>query len=125
MKNDEIEDGDDVVEYLRPTRGEARRLVERPSSKAGGAAGLGEVGGRLRVCHRGHDEDDPGDQEGNRGQAEREDGDEAKRVIDGGADVAVGGRRECPRAEHALEADAFGPEPGHAPMFGNAPLSQS
>ena len=49
-------------------------------------------------------EEEAGDDEDERRQAEREDRGEAERVVDRGADVAVGGREERRGAENSLEA---------------------
>ena len=109
-------DRDDVDEHLRPARDEARELVERVAREARRAARLGEARRALRVGRRGRGEDDPGDDEDERRQAERVERGQAERVVDRGADVAVGGREERGRAEDALELD-LAPAvaaPGHA-----------
>ena len=107
-------DGDDVDEHLRPARREADELVERMPREARGAAGLREARRAFRVGRRRRREHDAGDDEDERRQPERVDGREAERVVDRGADVAVGGREERGRAEHALHLD-FTPPPasGH------------
>ena len=97
-------DRDDVVEHLRPGRPERGELVERVPREGGGAAGLRVAHRPLGVGGRGGGEDDPAQQEDDRRQAERERGGDAERVVDRGADVAVGGREERRRAEDALEA---------------------
>ncbi len=96
-------DGDDVDEQLRPRGAEAHELVVCVAREARRPA-------RLRVTHRafcirggGRGEDDPGEDEDERGQAERIDGRQAERVVDGRADVAVRGREQRRGPEHALE----------------------
>ena len=98
-------DGDDVDEHLRPARDEADELVERVPREARGAARLGVARGALGVGRGGRREDDAGDDEDERRQAERVERREPERVVDRGADVAVGGREERGRAEGALELD--------------------
>ena len=96
-------DGDDVVEHLRPRREERPELVERAPREARRAARLGVHRRRLGVRRGGAEEDRAGDQEDQRRQAEREARDQAQRVVDRRADVAVGGREEGVDAQDALE----------------------
>ena len=96
-------DRDDVVEHLRPRRPEGDDLVEGVAGEARGAARLGEADGALGVGGGGRGEEDAGDHEDERRQPEREDGGDAERVVDRGADVPVGGRKERVRTEDALE----------------------
>ena len=106
-------DGDDVDEHLGPGRPEGDDLVERVAREARGAAGLGIADRALRVGGGGGGEDDARDDEDERRQPEREDGREAERVVDRGADVAVGGSEERRRAQHALELDLPSSAAGH------------
>src|SRR5205823_4843093 len=66
-------------------------------------------------------EDEPADDEDDWRQAERDAGDEAERVIDRRADVAVGGREERRRAEDPLEAVTLTPAPWHGGMLRGRP----
>ena len=106
-------DGRDVDEHLRPGGAEAGELVERVAGEAGRAAGLRVADGSLRVRRRGRREDQPGDDEDDRREPERERGRDAERVVDRGADVAVGGCEESRRAEHPLETLLPSPPPRH------------
>ena len=105
-------DRDDVVEHLPPARDEAHELVEGVSREAGGSSGLREHHRPFDVGGGGADEDQPRDHERERGQPERERGDDAERVIDRGADVAVGGAEQGAGAVDALQGlvsmDALG-----------------
>ena len=113
-------DGDDVDEHLRPRRAEADELVERVAGEARRAAGLGEAHRSLRVRRRRRGEDHARDHEDERRQPERVDRGEAERVVDRGADVAVGGSEERRRPEDALELDlAPSPRPT-AVLYGGA-----
>ena len=105
VRHEERRDGDrdDVVEHLRPRRPERDELVEGVAREARRAAGLGEADGALGVGGGGRGEEDAGDHEDERRQPEREDGGDAERVVDRGADVAVRGREERVRTEDALE----------------------
>ena len=105
VRHEERRDGDrdDVVEHLRPGRPERDELVEGVAREARRAAGLREAHRAFGVGGRGGGEDHAGDHEHDRRQAEREDGRDAERVVDRGADVAVGGREERRRPEDALE----------------------
>ena len=96
-------DRDDVVEHLRPRGSERDELVE-------GVAREGRRAARLRVAHRslrvrgsGGREDQAADHEDKRSQSERNARDQPERVVDGGADVPVGGREKRRGPEHALE----------------------
>ena len=97
--------GHDVHEHLRPAGREAHDLVEGMPGEAGRAARLREAGGALGVGRSRRGEDHAGHDEDERGQPERVDGSEPERVVDRGADVAVGGCEERGRAEHALHLD--------------------
>ena len=105
VRDEERRDGDrdDVVEHLRPRRPERDELVEGVPREARRAAGLGVADGALGVGRRRAREDEARDQEDERRQPEREDGGDAERVVDRGADVAVRGREERRRPEDALE----------------------
>jgi hypothetical protein len=112
VRHEERRDGDRdrVVEHLRPGGKEGRELVEGAARERGRAA-------RLRVHRRGlgvgggrQIEDEAGDDEDDRRQAQRERRHEAQRVIDRRPDVAVGRREEGVDPQHPLEAvqSAFG-----------------
>ena len=58
-------------------------------------------------------EDDAGDEEDERRQAEREGRGDAQCVVDRGADVPVDGREKSRRPEDALETMLFTAPPGH------------
>jgi hypothetical protein len=105
VRHEERRDGDrgDVVQHLRPGRLERDELVERVPREARGAARLRVVDGALGVGRRREGEDQPGDDEDDRRQPERVDRDDAERVVDRRADVAVGGREQRRRAENPLE----------------------
>ena len=93
-----------VVEHLAPGREERPELVERVARERRGPAGLGEHRGRLGVRRGGQEEDEPRDDEDDRGEPERERRHQAERVVDRRADVAVRARGERVDAEDALEA---------------------
>ncbi len=95
--------GGDVDEHLRPGRPEADELVEPVPREARGSAGLRVAHRAFRIGGRGRREDHSGDDEDERRQPEGERGGDAERVVDGGADVAVGRGEERRRAEHPLE----------------------
>ena len=105
VRDEERRDGDrdHVVEHLGPRRPEADELVEGVPREARGAAGLRVADRALGVRERGCGEEEPGDDEDERRQPEGEDRRDAERVVDRGADVAVRGREERRRPEHALE----------------------
>jgi hypothetical protein len=67
----------------------------------------------FRVGRGRRGEDQAADHEDERRQAERDRSRDAERVVDRGADVAVGGGEERRRAEDALEA-LLAPAPSHA-----------
>ena len=112
VRHEERRDGDRdrVVEHLRPGGEEGRELVEGAAGERRRAARLGVHRGGLGVGGRRQIEDEAGDDEDDRRQAERERRDEAERVVDRRADVAVGGREEGVDPQHPLEAvqAAFG-----------------
>ena len=97
-------DGDDVVEHQRPAGAEADELVEGPAREARRAARLGHHRRRLGVRPRGGAEEQPGEQEDERRDAERPEGDDAQRVVDRRADVAVGGAEQRRHAEDLVQA---------------------
>src|SRR3954452_12067695 len=80
----------------------------------GGAAGLRVADCALRVACRRRGEDDPADDEDERRQPEGDACDEAERVIDRGADVAVGGGEQGIRPENAVELVRLATPAGHA-----------
>ena len=92
-----------VVQELDPADDESDRLVERAPGEARAAAGVGQGGGSLGVVERGGDEDEAGQDERHRREAESEGGRDAERVVDARADVAVAGGEERARAERAGE----------------------
>ena len=96
-------DREDVVEAQRPAGEERDDVVEGVARKRGGAAGFGEHRGALGVRFGGQREQAAGEQEHQRRQPERVGGDEPERVVDRGADVAVGGR-EQPRRRRPIGA---------------------
>ena len=110
VRDEERRDGDrdHVVQELRPGGAEADELVEGVAREARGAAGLRVADGAFGVRQRGGGEDQAGDDEDERRQAEREDGGDAERVVDRRADVAVGGGEERGRTEDAVEALSAG-----------------
>ena len=107
VRDEERRDGDrdDVDEHLRPARREAHELVERVPGEARRAPGLRKACRASGVRRGRRGEHDPGDDEDERRQPEGVDGRQAERVVDRGADVAVRGREERGRAEHALQLD--------------------
>ena len=113
VRHEERRDGDRdrVVEHLRPGGEEGRELVE-------GAAGEGRRAARLRVHRRrlgvrggGQVEDPAGQHEHDRRQPERERRDQAERVVDRRADVAVGRREQRGGPEHPFEPLSPAPPP--------------
>ena len=105
VRDEERRDGDrrDVVEHLRPRGLERDGLVEGVAGEARGAARLGVAHRPLGVRRGGAREDEAGDDEDDRRQAERVDRDYAEGVVDRRADVAVRGGEERVRSEDALE----------------------
>jgi len=89
-------DRDDVVEAQRPAGEERDDVVERVACEGRGAAGFGKHRGALGIRLGRQHEQAAGEHEDERRETERVRGDQAQRVIDRGADVAVG-RREQPR----------------------------
>ncbi len=100
-------DREDVVEAQRPAGEERDDVVEGVARERGGAARFGEHRGALGVRFRGQREQPAGEHEDQRRQPERVRGDEPERVVDRGADVAVGGR-EHPRDPDRLAQSALG-----------------
>ena len=92
-------DRDDVVEAQRPTGEERDDVVEGVSREGGGTAGFGEHRRALGVGLGGQHEQPAGEHEDERRQPERVRGDEPERVVDRGADVAVGGGEESGDAD--------------------------
>ena len=115
VRHEERRDGDrdHVVQHLRPRGPERDELVERVPREARRAARLGEEHRPLGVRRRGAGEDQPGDDEDERRQPERDRRGDAERVVDRRADVAVRGREERRRAEHALEPVRLPATPWH------------
>jgi hypothetical protein len=106
-------DGDHVVEHLCPRRRERDELVEGMPRKARRPARFRVANGSFRVGRRRRGEDDAADDEDDRGQAERDPGGQAERVVDRRADVAVRGREESRRPEDPFEPAALTPTPWH------------
>ena len=106
-------DRDRVVQHLAPGGDEADELVEGVAGEARGAAGLRVHHGRLGIGGGGRGEDQPGDHEGDRREAEGEGGGDAERVVDRGADVAVGGREQRADAVDAAQRFVPGDALGH------------
>ncbi len=106
-------DRDHVVEHLPPGGDEADQLVEGVAGEARGAAGLGEHHRRLGIGGRRGGEDQPGDDEGDRRQAERKGSGDPERVVDRRADVAVGGRKQRADAMDAAQRFVAGDSLGH------------
>ncbi len=112
VRDEERRDGDRhrVVQHLGPGGEEGPELVEGVAGEGRRPARLRVHGRGLGVGGRGQVEDEAGDDEHHRREAEREGGDEPERVVDRRADVPVGGREERVDAQDALEAveSAFG-----------------
>ncbi len=106
-------DRGDVDEHLRPRGAERHRLVEGVAGEARGAARLGVAHRALGVGRGGAGEDQAGDDEDDRREAEREDGRDAERVVDRGADVAVRGGEQRRSPENALQTLLSAPSPRH------------
>jgi hypothetical protein len=106
VRHEERRDGDreDVVEAERPTGKERDDVVEGMTRKRGGTAGFGEHGGALGVGFGRQREQTAGEHEHQRSEPERMRGDEAERVVDRGADVAVGGGEEPGNADRAPQS---------------------
>ena len=101
-------DRDDVVEAQRPAGEERDDLVERVARERGGAAGLGEHRGALGVGLGGQHEQPAREHEHERRQPERVRGDQPERVVDRGADVAVGGREQAGDADRSAQSCSVG-----------------
>src|SRR6185437_1253135 len=97
---------------------EADELVEGVAGEARGAAGLGAEDGRLGVGGGGGGEDQPGDDEGDRGQPEGERGGDAEGVVDRRADVSVGGGEQRPDAVDATQRFVSWDSLGHLKAAG-------
>src|SRR6185437_350094 len=82
---------------------EGDELVEGMTGEAGGTARLGIENRPLGVGRGRRREDQPADHEDERRQPKRDPRDEPERVVDRGADVAVGSRKQGRRAEHPLQ----------------------
>ena len=116
VRHEERRDGDrdDVVEHLAPGGEERPELVERVAGERGRAAGLGVHRRALGVGGGGRGEDQPRNQEHDRRHPKRVDRDEAERVVDRAAHVAVGGAEEGARPEDALQPLVLRPPFRHA-----------
>ncbi len=99
---DRRQGGDDqVVDQDRPAGDEGDQLVEGVAGEAGGAAALAEHRPALDVAERGQHEEQAGDEEDQRRQAEAAVGDDAEREVDREADRGVDGDEEAGHAEAA------------------------
>src|SRR5205807_5299614 len=78
---------------------EPRRLVERSPGEARAAAGVGQRGRALRVVERRGHEDQPGEDQGERGEPEGKRRRDPERVVDARADVAVAGGEQRPHPQ--------------------------
>ena len=87
-------DREDVVEAQRPAGDERHELVERVPREARGTARLGEHRSALGIRLGGEREQPARKHEHDRRQPERVGGDQAERVVDRRAHVAVGGREQ-------------------------------
>ena len=96
-------DRDDVVEPQRPAREERDDVVEGVARERRGAARFGEHRGALGVGLGRQREQAAGEQEHQRREAERVRGDETERVVDRGADVAVGGGEQAGHADRPAQ----------------------
>ena len=97
-------DREDVVEAQRPAGEERDDVVEGVARERGGAAGFREHRGALGVGFGREHEQPAGEQEHQRREPERVRGDEPERVVDRGADVAVGGREQPGHADRAPQS---------------------
>ena len=88
-------DREDVVEAQRPAGEERDDVVEGVARERRGPARFGEHRGALGVGFCGQREQPPGEQENQRRKPQRVRGNEPQRVVDRGADVAVGGREQA------------------------------
>ena len=95
---------DQEVEEERPARHEAGEVVERPPNERRGAAGLRKRRGALGVRQRHHEEEDAGQEQHERREAQRLGGDDPERDVERRRDLAVRHREERGRVEHPLEA---------------------
>ena len=94
-------DHDQVVEQDRPGGDEGDELVEGVAGEGRGAAALAEHRPALDVGERRQPEEQAGDEEDQRGEAEAALGDDAEREVDREADRRVGGSEEPGHAEAA------------------------
>ena len=103
VRHEERRDGDreDVVEAQRPAGEERDDIVEGMARERRGPARFGEHRGALGVRFRCQREQAAREYEHERREAQRVGGNQAERVVDRGADVAVGG------GEHAGDADGL------------------
>ena len=97
-------DREDVVEAQRPPGDERHELVERVPREARGAAGLGEHRRALGVRLGGQREQAAGEHEHDRREPERVRRDQAERVVDRRAHVAVGGREQTAHPDAAAQS---------------------
>jgi hypothetical protein len=109
-------DRDDVVEHLAPRREERPELVEGVAREGRRPSGLGVHRGGLGVRGGRRGEDQPRNQEHDRGHPEREDRHQPQCVVDRAADVAVGGAEQGTGAEHSLEPGVAWATLGHQPL---------
>ena len=117
-------DRDRVVEHLRPGGEERDGLVEGAARERRRAAGLREARGCLGVGRSREREDHARDRERDRRHPPGVERRDAERVVDRGADVAVGRREHVPDAENGGETTrATAAEQRHA-LPGELPLAQ-
>jgi hypothetical protein len=88
-------DRQDVVEGEAPAGDEGDDLVEGVTGKGGGAAGLRKHCRPLGIGLCGEGEEPPSKHEDHGCEAERVSGNQAERVVDRGADVAIGSRKQA------------------------------
>jgi hypothetical protein len=96
-------DHDQVVEEERPSRDEAGEVVEGDPDERGGAAGLADRGRPLGVRQGDEQEQRADDEQDDRREAERVQGDDPEREVDRGRDLAVCDREERGGVEDALQ----------------------
>ena len=128
MGHEERREGDDdqVVEEERPAGDEPDEVVEGAAGERLRPTHLRDRSRSLGVGERDEAEDDAGEGEHERGQAERLRGDDPERDVDGGGDLAVGDREERGCVEDSLEAANLASHP-LAPRlaWGSAPRLRS
>ena len=106
VRHEERRDGDreDVVQRQRPAGEERDDVIEGMAGERGRPARFGEHRRALGIGFRGQREQAAGEDEHQRRQPERMGGDEAERVVDRGADVAVGGGEQAGDAHRLAQA---------------------